>query len=119
MPDGTARPERPPLATRFTTRGLPNVAIFSVLYFVVVIAMLGIISPLVTLLTLPLSTVAAAWFDKVVPVRLDKVAGDRCQPSCQRRSLRLRDPANKNLDRSGRRSMLRHNPGHSTATTPP
>lgn len=46
---------------RFSARDLLNVAIFGVLYFVVVfgIAMLGIISPLVMLLTLPLSAIAA------------------------------------------------------------
>ncbi|ABP56598.1 MptD family putative ECF transporter S component [Salinispora tropica] len=46
---------------RFSARDLVNVAIFAVIYFVVVfvVAMLGIISPLVMLLTLPLSTIAA------------------------------------------------------------
>ncbi len=49
-----------PRGIRFSARDLLNVAIFAVLYFVVVfaIAMLGIVSPLVMLLTLPLSIVA-------------------------------------------------------------
>jgi len=52
---------RAKLSFRFSARDLLNVAIFAVIYFVVVfvIAMLGIISPLVMLLTLPLSAVAA------------------------------------------------------------
>lgn len=46
---------------RFTARDLLNTAVFAVLYAVIVyaIAMLGIISPLVMLLTLPLSAIAA------------------------------------------------------------
>lgn len=45
----------------FSARDLLNVAIFSVIYFVIVfaIAMLGIISPLVMLITLPLGAIAA------------------------------------------------------------
>lgn len=45
----------------FSARDLLNVAIFAVIYFVIVyaIAMLGIINPLVMLLTLPLSIVVA------------------------------------------------------------
>ncbi|GIM88101.1 MptD family putative ECF transporter S component [Salinispora arenicola] len=48
-------------AVRFSARDLVNVAIFAVIYFVIVfvVAMLGLISPLVMLLTLPLSAVAA------------------------------------------------------------
>ncbi|SJM61061.1 MptD family putative ECF transporter S component [Gulosibacter sp. 10] len=55
--DGSARAR----ATRFTARDLLNVAIFAVIYFVIVfvIAMLGIISPIAMLLTLPLSAIAA------------------------------------------------------------
>ena len=46
---------------RLTARDLVNVAIFAVIYFAIVyaIAMLGIINPLVMLLTLPLSVIAA------------------------------------------------------------
>ncbi|MGO1851598.1 MptD family putative ECF transporter S component [Microbacterium sp.] len=53
--------ERPRFSVRFSARDLVNVAIFAVIYFVIVfaIAMLGIISPLVMLLTLPLSAIAA------------------------------------------------------------
>lgn len=64
-PFSTARPpataERSPFAVRFSARDLLNVAIFAVIYFVIVfvIAMLGIVSPLVMLLTLPLSAIAA------------------------------------------------------------
>jgi energy-coupling factor transport system substrate-specific component len=49
------------LSVAMSARDLLNVAIFAVIYFVVVyaIAMLGIISPLVMLLTLPLSIVVA------------------------------------------------------------
>ncbi|GAA3661300.1 MptD family putative ECF transporter S component [Microbacterium marinilacus] len=45
----------------FSARDLLNVAIFAVIYFVIVfvIAMLGVVSPLVMLLTLPLSAIAA------------------------------------------------------------
>jgi energy-coupling factor transport system substrate-specific component len=52
---------RSQFAPRFTARDLLNVAIFLVIYFVIVfvIAMLGIVSPLVMLLTLPLSAIAA------------------------------------------------------------
>ncbi|RRS01403.1 MptD family putative ECF transporter S component [Glycomyces terrestris] len=56
-PSTAAAPRR----TRFSARDLLNVALFAVLYFVIVfaIAMLGIVSPLVMLLTLPLSVIAA------------------------------------------------------------
>jgi energy-coupling factor transport system substrate-specific component len=49
------------ISVRLSARDLLNVAIFAVIYFVVVyaIAMLGIINPLVMLLTLPLSVVVA------------------------------------------------------------
>ncbi|MFJ2544023.1 MptD family putative ECF transporter S component [Microbacterium sp. NPDC087589] len=52
---------RSPFSVRFSARDLLNVAIFAVIYFVIVftIAMLGIISPVVMLLTLPLSAIAA------------------------------------------------------------
>ncbi|MFY1634994.1 MptD family putative ECF transporter S component [Solwaraspora sp. WMMB335] len=52
---------RPRLSLTFTARDLLNVAIFTVIYFVIVfaIAMLGIINPLVMLLTLPLSVIVA------------------------------------------------------------
>lgn len=52
---------RPPFSVRFSARDLVSVAIFAVIYFVVVfvVAMLGIISPIVMLLTLPLSAIAA------------------------------------------------------------
>lgn len=48
-------------SVRFSARDLLNVAIFAVIYFVVVyaIAMIGIVSPLVMLLTLPLAAIAA------------------------------------------------------------
>lgn len=48
-------------AAVFSARDLMNVAIFAVIYFVLVfaIAMLGVISPLVSLLVLPLAAVAA------------------------------------------------------------
>lgn len=51
---------RPPRRVKFSARDLLNVAIFAVIYFAIVfaIAMLGIISPLVMLLTLPLSAIA-------------------------------------------------------------
>lgn len=51
----------PRWSVRFSARDLLSVAIFAVIYFVVVyaIAMLGIVSPLVMLLTLPLSAIAA------------------------------------------------------------
>lgn len=54
-------PDRPRFALTFSARDLLNVAIFAVIYFVIVfaIAMLGIISPLVMLITLPLSIIAA------------------------------------------------------------
>lgn len=53
-----ARPHGP---VRFTARDLLNVAIFAVIYFVIVfaIAMLGIVGPFAMLVTLPLSAVAA------------------------------------------------------------
>jgi len=56
-----ARDERPRLSVRFSARDLLNVAIFAVIYFVIVyaIAMLGIVSPLVMLVTLPLAAIAA------------------------------------------------------------
>ncbi|MDQ0642028.1 MptD family putative ECF transporter S component [Microbacterium murale] len=52
---------RSPFAVRFSARDLLNVAIFAVIYFVIVfaVAMLGVISPVVMLLTLPLSAIAA------------------------------------------------------------
>ncbi|MFT4109218.1 MptD family putative ECF transporter S component [Propionicimonas sp.] len=51
---------RPGLWVRFSARDLLNTAIFAVIYVVIVfaIAMLGIISPLVMLLTLPLAAIA-------------------------------------------------------------
>jgi energy-coupling factor transport system substrate-specific component len=59
----TAAPDRarPRFSLRMKARDLLNVAIFAVIYFVIVfaIAMLGIINPLVMLLTLPLSIVVA------------------------------------------------------------
>ncbi len=60
-PAAPAPAERPPLSLRFSARDLLSVAIFAVIYFVIVfvVAMLGIISPLVMLLTLPLSPIAA------------------------------------------------------------
>lgn len=53
--------DRPRRSPRFSARDLLNVAIFAVIYFVVVyaIAMLGIVSPLVMLVALPLSIVVA------------------------------------------------------------
>ena len=56
-----AEAARPAFSLKFSARDLLSVAIFAVIYFVVVfaIAMLGIISPLVMLLTLPLSAIAA------------------------------------------------------------
>ncbi|WP_029150517.1 MptD family putative ECF transporter S component [Microbacterium indicum] len=56
-----AASERPRATIAFSARDLLNVAIFAVIYFVivVVIAMLGVVSPLVMLLTLPLSAIAA------------------------------------------------------------
>jgi energy-coupling factor transport system substrate-specific component len=52
--------ERQRLSIRFSARDILNVAIFAVIYIVIVfaIAMLGIISPLVMVLTLPLVPVA-------------------------------------------------------------
>lgn len=49
------------VSVRFSARDLLNVAIFVVIYFVIVyaIAMLGIVSPLVMLVTLPLAAIAA------------------------------------------------------------
>jgi len=49
------------LSLRFSARDLLSVAIFAVIYFVIVfvVAMLGIVSPLVMLITLPLSPIAA------------------------------------------------------------
>ena len=60
-PPSAAAPPRAPLSLRFSARDLLNVAIFAVIYFVVVfvIAMIGIVSPLVMLLTLPLAPIAA------------------------------------------------------------
>ncbi|MFT4296162.1 MAG: MptD family putative ECF transporter S component [Micropruina sp.] len=60
-PSAAAAASRSPSAVRFSARDLLNVAIFAVIYFVIVfaIAMLGIIGPLVMLITLPLSAVAA------------------------------------------------------------
>lgn len=53
--------ERSHSSVRFSARDLVNVAIFAVIYFVIIfaIAMLGVISPVVMLLTLPLSAIAA------------------------------------------------------------
>ncbi|MGO2312939.1 MptD family putative ECF transporter S component [Brachybacterium tyrofermentans] len=70
MPDSTSTPStatpeaaaaRPRPSVRFSARDLVSVAIFAVIYFVVIfaISMLGVISPLVMLLTLPLSAIAA------------------------------------------------------------
>ena len=58
-PSAAARPISARI--RFSARDLLNVAIFAVIYVVIVfaIAMLGVISPLVMLLTLPLSAIAA------------------------------------------------------------
>jgi energy-coupling factor transport system substrate-specific component len=52
--------KRARFSVAFSARDLLNLAIFAVIYFVIVyvIAMLGIISPLVMLLTLPLSIIA-------------------------------------------------------------
>lgn len=52
---------RPRFSIAFSARDLLNVAIFTVIYAVVVfaVAMLGIISPVVVLLSLPLSAIAA------------------------------------------------------------
>jgi len=62
-PAPIAPPTRAPLSLRFSARDLLNVAIFAVIYFVIVfvfvIAMLGIVSPLAMLLTLPLAPIAA------------------------------------------------------------
>jgi energy-coupling factor transport system substrate-specific component len=60
----TAVPQDAPRARfslRFSARDLLSAAIFAVIYFVIVfvVAMLGIISPLVMLITLPLSPIAA------------------------------------------------------------
>lgn len=58
---GTAGGPRPSFSVHFSARDLLNTAIFAAIYVVIVfaIAMLGIISPLVMLLTLPLSAIAA------------------------------------------------------------
>ncbi|MGO2111805.1 MAG: MptD family putative ECF transporter S component [Pseudoclavibacter sp.] len=60
-PDAMTATARPPLSLRFTARDLVSVGIFAVIYFVVIFAvsMVGIISPLVMLLTLPLSPIVA------------------------------------------------------------
>lgn len=52
---------RPRTSLRFSARDLVNVAIFAVIYFVIVfaVAMLGIISPLVMVITLPLTPIVA------------------------------------------------------------
>lgn len=52
---------RPGSPISFSARDLLNVAIFAVIYFVIIfaISMLGIISPLVMLIALPLSAIAA------------------------------------------------------------
>lgn len=54
-------PGRPRASVRFSARDLLNVAIFAVIYFVIIfaVAMLGIVSPLVMLITLPLGPIAA------------------------------------------------------------
>ncbi|MFT4167379.1 MAG: MptD family putative ECF transporter S component [Microlunatus sp.] len=56
-----AAARRPRSAISFSARDLLNVAIFAAIYFVIIFAvsMLGIISPLVMLVTLPLSAIAA------------------------------------------------------------
>ncbi|MGC3955517.1 MAG: MptD family putative ECF transporter S component [Propionicimonas sp.] len=56
-PSGT---DRPAFSVKFSARDLLNVAIFAVIYYVIAfaIAMLGIISPLVMLITLPLAAIA-------------------------------------------------------------
>jgi energy-coupling factor transport system substrate-specific component len=62
MSDRTIQaPARPAFSVRMSARDLLNVAIFAVIYFVVVyaIALLGIINPLVMMLTLPLSIIVA------------------------------------------------------------
>lgn len=60
---GPAAPstDRPPLSFAFSARDLLNVAIFAVIYFAIIfaVAMIGIVSPLVMLLTLPLGPIAA------------------------------------------------------------
>ncbi len=64
-PVRVATPPRPkarsPFAVRYSARDLLNVAIFAVIYFVVIyaVAMIGIISPVVMLITLPLGAIAA------------------------------------------------------------
>jgi energy-coupling factor transport system substrate-specific component len=59
--DATTVPAPPRLSVTMSARDLLNVAIFAVIYFVIVfaIAMLGIINPLVMLLSLPLSIIVA------------------------------------------------------------
>lgn len=61
--DSLAAPVAPRarLSIAFSARDLLNVAIFAVIYFVIVyaVAMLGVISPLVMLLALPLAAIAA------------------------------------------------------------
>jgi len=68
MSDTTATPkapvapvERAPFSLTFKARDFLNVAIFTVIYIVVIfaVAMLGIISPLVMVITLPLATLIA------------------------------------------------------------
>lgn len=56
--DGTGRP---PFTLKFKARDFVNVAIFAVIYIVVIftVAMLGIISPLVMVITLPLAPLVA------------------------------------------------------------
>lgn len=60
-PPSAAPNEWSRFSLRFSARDLLSVAIFAVIYFVIVfvVAMLGIISPLVMLITLPLSPIAA------------------------------------------------------------
>ncbi|TSI14508.1 MptD family putative ECF transporter S component [Brevibacterium aurantiacum] len=60
-PPQTATAERQPFSLTFKARDLLNVAIFAVIYIVVIfaIAMLGIISPLVMVITLPLAPLVA------------------------------------------------------------
>ncbi len=63
MPDTSVEPQtaRQPLSLAFKARDFLNVAIFAVIYIVVIfaVAMLGIISPLVMVLTLPLAPLVA------------------------------------------------------------
>ncbi|MGO2747139.1 MULTISPECIES: MptD family putative ECF transporter S component [Microbacteriaceae] len=57
----TAAPTPPKRSLRFSPRDIINVAIFAVIYFIVVfaVAMLGVISPFVMIVTLPLTPIVA------------------------------------------------------------